>query len=195
MRAGSACQPACACGSSASIAPPSSGPTPGGSAFAGSAASTAWASAVSRRLAAWAASVHAEILRLGIESNCHAVVPAVERRNPHRVGCERARPERSSRARDGKLAQHLRRAARGIAIRRAAAGRDGDARGRGTGWDHPGGGAGATPSAACATQRSEISSLEVSDRLESPSDGRGGRPPVAPRRLSKERSLREAKLP
>jgi hypothetical protein len=80
----------------------------------------------------------------------------------------------------------LRRAARGIAIRRAAAGRDGDARSRGTGWDHPGGGAGATPSAACATHRSEISSLVVLSRRTDVSDGRG-RPPVA-RRLSKERS-------
>ena len=37
------------------------------------------------------------------ETNCHAVVPAIERPNPHRVGCNCARPERSSRGCDARL--------------------------------------------------------------------------------------------
>ena len=57
-----------------------------------------------RRLAADAALVRAEPLRLGIGTRRHAVVPAVERANPHRVGCKRARPERSSRAREPSVA-------------------------------------------------------------------------------------------
>jgi hypothetical protein len=55
-------------------------------------------------IAADAASVRAEPLRLGIGTRRYAVVPAVERADPHRVGCKRARPERSSREREPSVA-------------------------------------------------------------------------------------------
>ena len=52
----------------------------------------------SRLKTAWAASVRADPLRLrfGMETNCHAVGPAIARVNPQRIGRKCARPERSS---------------------------------------------------------------------------------------------------